>query len=141
MTNVIEATEAFGRPKAKAHTGYRLVIEPSSQRIHAVFNGEIVADSRRALVMSETRLRPVYYFPREDVRLDLLAPTDHLTHCPFKGDANYWTLSAGGETAENAIWSYEAPFDEMLPIKDHIAFYWDRMDSWTADGMAVSEAA
>ena len=140
MTNVIEATEAFGRPKAKAHTGYRLVIEPSTQRIHAVFNGEIVADSRRALVMSETRLRPVYYFPREDVRLDLLAPTDHLTHCPFKGNAAYWTLTVGAETAENAVWSYETPFDEAEMVEGHLAFYWDRMDAWYADGVEITLA-
>ena len=138
MANVIEAAAAFDRNAATSHTGYRLIIEPSARRIHVTLNGEIVADSRRALVMHETRLPIVYYFPRDDVRMDLLERTDHLTYCPFKGNASYWTVKVGDKTSENTAWSYEAPFDEAEMVKDYIAFFWDQMDAWYADDAAVT---
>ena len=138
MSNVIEASEAFDRSAVKTHTGYRLIIEPTGSRIQAVFNGEVVADSRRALVMHETRLPQIYYFPREDLRMDLLEPTDRRTHCPFKGNASYWTLKVGDRTAENVAWSYETPFDESAMVEGYLAFYWDRMDSWLADGVEIT---
>ena len=138
MTNVVEAAEAFGRKPAQRHTGYRLVIEPSERRIKVVFNGETVADSRRALVMHETRLPLCYYFPREDVRLDLLTRTDHRTYCPFKGNASYWSLEVGGKVAENVAWSYETPFDESVLVEGYVAFYWDRMDAWYADDIEIT---
>ena len=138
MTNVVEAAEAFGRKPAQRHTGYRLVIEPSDRRIQAVFKGETLADSRRALVMHETRLPLFYYFPREDVRMDLLTRTDHRTYCPFKGNASYWSLEVGGKTAENVAWSYETPFDEAAMVGGYLAFYWDQIDAWYADGVEIT---
>ena len=66
----------------------------------------------------------------DDVRMDLFEPTDHHTHCPYKGDASYWTLRVGDTAAENVMWSYRAPFDESAAIRDHVSFYWNRMDSW-----------
>jgi adenylate cyclase len=138
VTNVIEAAEAFERQFAKTHTGYRLIIEPSDRRIHAVFNGETVADSRRALVMHETRLPLFYYFPRDDVRMDLLERTDHRTYCPFKGNASYWTLNVGEKTAKNVAWSYETPFDEAEMVEGYLAFYWDQIDSWFADDTEIT---
>ena len=138
MTNVIETAEAFERKSAKTHRGYRLIIEPSDRRIHAVFNGETVADSRRALVMHETRLPLFYYFPREDVRMDLLERTDRRTYCPFKGNASYWTLNVGGKTAENVAWSYETPFDEAEMVEGYVAFYWDQIDNWFADDTEIT---
>ncbi len=137
MARVIEAAAAFDKSSAKSHTGYRLIIEPSNRRIRVTFNGETVADSRRALEMHETRLPMVYYFPRDDVRMDLLTPTDHRTYCPFKGNASYWSVTVGGKTAENAAWSYEQPFDEAATVGSHIAFYWDRMESWFADDTVI----
>lgn len=122
------------------HTGYRLIIEPLSKRVEVKFNGVIIAGSDDVLVMHETRLSPVYYFPRADVRMDLMERTELQTYCPFKGNASYWTLTVAGKSAENAVWSYETPFDEAAVVRDYIAFYWDAMDSWSVAGAELSEA-
>ena len=79
----------------RAHEGYRLSIDEDARRIRAVFQGQTVADSSNALVMHETRLGPVFYFPREDVRMDLLAKSSRRTHCPFMGNVSYWTIQVG----------------------------------------------
>ncbi len=84
--------------------------------------------------MIEPRHRPVTYFPRADVRMDLMRRTDHGSHCPFKGDASYWTLEVGDRVAKNAVWSYEEPFEAVSAIKDYLAFYRGRMDAWHEDG-------
>ncbi|MCH7888957.1 MAG: DUF427 domain-containing protein [Proteobacteria bacterium] len=131
MAPVALATKEL--PEHVSHAGYRVVIAPSPKRIRAVFNGEVVADSTRALVMQETRLPWVYYFAREDVRMDLLARTDHRTNCPFKGNASYWTLTVADRSAANAVWSYEGAFDEASRVKDYVAFDWNSLDAWYAD--------
>jgi adenylate cyclase len=123
----------------RSHAGYRLVIETGRKRIQAVFNDQVIADSDQVLVMHETGYAPVHYFPRADVRMDLLRPTDLRTHCPFKGDANYWTIEVGGGSAPHAAWSYEDPYQEAAIVKDHIAFYWDRIDAWFEDGEPITE--
>jgi adenylate cyclase len=116
---------------------YVLRIEPADKRIRVEFNGETVADSARALYLHETRHVPSYYFPREDVRMDLLESTRHVTTCPFKGNASYWTVRAGEREAADAAWSYETPHDEVTDLKDYVAFYWNRMDAWYADGERI----
>jgi adenylate cyclase len=126
-------------PAVRSHTGYRLIIEPSRKRVRVVMGGETVADSERVLIMHETGYRPVTYVPREDVRMDLLRPSEQHTHCPFKGDASYWTIEVGGRRIENAAWSYEDPYEEAEVVRGHIAFYWDRMDAWFEDGEQVPE--
>jgi uncharacterized protein (DUF427 family) len=110
--------------------GHRVAIEPSPKRVRVMLNGKTVADSLNTLLLFETGQRPIYYFPRRDVRADFLRRTDHRSHCPFKGDASYWTLAVGDRTAENAVWGYEQPIESAAPIKDHLAFYWDRVDHW-----------
>lgn len=95
-----------------------------------MFNGETIVDSKRSQLLCETGQRPVYYFPREDVRMDLLEATDHHTHCTYKGDASYWTLRVGERVAENAVWSYANPLPLGLPVRDYLAFYWGRVDAW-----------
>lgn len=112
------------------HPDYDVHFERSPKRVRVMFNGETVADSLATELLFETRHIPVYYFPRRDVRMDLLQRTEHSTHCPFKGDASYWSVTAGDRTAENAAWSYEAPYPQTAEIKDYIAFYWNRMDHW-----------
>ncbi len=112
--------------------GYRVALTPAGSRIRALFRGQTIADSRHARVMRETRLPAVFYFPPEDVRMDLLRKSPHRTNCPFKGNASYWTLEVDGTTAENAAWSYEDPFDEALEVKGYVAFNWDDIDSWFA---------
>lgn len=107
---------------------YRIRIAPAGRRMRVVVAGcVILADSERVLVMREQDHAPVYYFPRQDVNMDLLAATDRDTFCPFKGHASYWTVEAGGRREENVAWSYETPFEEMREIAGMIAFYQDRV--------------
>ena len=114
----------------KANPDYRITFEPSPRRVRVEFNGAFIADSTRAHLLFETRHLPVYYFPRADVRMDLLRPSDHHTFCPYKGTASYWTIAVGRRTAENAVWAYPEPFAEVAAIGDFVAFYWDRVDHW-----------
>lgn len=127
MTAVETAGPGPGYAERPEH---KIEFEPVAKRIRIVLGGETIADTTAALILYETRHVPVYYLPRADVAMDRLAPTDHSTHCPFKGDASYFTVAAGGKTAENAVWSYELPFDEVTGIRDYLAFYWNKMDHW-----------
>ncbi len=111
-------------------TSSRVRVEPCPRRLRVVFGGEAIADTERALYLFETGRVPVYYFPREDVRTGLLVATDHTSHCPFKGDAAYWSIDAGGRRSENAVWGYPDPIDDCPDISGHLAFYWNRVDSW-----------
>ena len=127
------AVQAQARSKAPGfakHAGYRLEIEPCGKRVRTLIGDEPLADSTAVLLLRESGHVPVYYFPSHDVRMDLLERSDHATYCPFKGEAAYWTVAAAGRRIENAVWSYEDPFEEAAPIKDHLAFYWNRMDRW-----------
>ena len=126
-------------PPAPAHEGYRLHLESDPRRIRAEFQGETVADSANVLVMHETRLAPVFYFPRQDVAMDMLVKSDRRTHCPFKGNASYWTIQAGGKSAKDAAWSYETPYDESSRVKEYIAFYWQAIDKWYADDAEIAD--
>ncbi|MGI9435557.1 MAG: DUF427 domain-containing protein [Geminicoccaceae bacterium] len=124
---------------AQIHRGYRFDVEPSPKRVQVVVNGVTIADSDRAIVMRETRLQPVYYFPMDDVRMDLFQRTTLRTHCPFKGNASYWNVLVGDRTIENAIWSYEDPFEEALSVKGYVGFYWQKMDAWYEDGVRMPQ--
>ena len=124
------ATSRNPAPGYEKHPDYFVESKVSPKWVRVVFNGETVADSKRALIMRENRHTPVYYFPRDDVRMDRAQPTDTHTHCPFKGEASYWTLKVGDRSDDDVMWSYETPYDEALEIKDHIAFYWNKMDRW-----------
>ena len=117
-------------PGYKKHPEHRVETKQTGVRVQVKFNDEVIADTREAIVLEETGHDAVYYLPRKDVNMERLTPTTHSTHCPFKGDASYFTLS-NGRTAENAVWSYEEPYDEVSVIKDRLAFYPDRVDSIT----------
>ena len=119
---------ARGAPAPAGHPARRIDVEPCAARVRVELGGEVVADSARTLLLFEENYPPVHYFPRDDVRMDLLVPTTHTTRCPYKGDASYWTVAAGGRTAENAVWSYEEPIPGMTGIAGYLAFYRDRMD-------------
>src|ERR1043166_6806371 len=95
---------------------YEIRFEPHPRRVRVEFNGVWVADSTRALILRETRQAPAYYFPREDVETSLLVRSSHVTHCPFKGNASYWSIRAAGGTAENAAWSYDEPYEDAAAI-------------------------
>lgn len=107
-----------------------LRIEECRKRIRIVVGGKTAVDSLCALLLLERGHGPVYYFPRDDARMSFLAPSDHRTRCPHKGEATYWTLKVAGRAIENAVWSYEAPTEQASRIKDFFAFDWDRMDHW-----------
>lgn len=105
-----------------------IAISPNEGRVRVIFAGRTIADTTRALTLTEARYPPVYYIPREDADMALLGRTTHASHCPYKGDASYFSISVDGRTAANAVWSYEAPFPAVAAIKDHLAFYPDRVD-------------
>jgi uncharacterized protein (DUF427 family) len=109
------------------HTIY---IEAVPQRVRAVFNGETVIDTRQAKVLYESNIRGQWYVPAADVRADLLTPTNTSTHCPFKGDASYWTLTVGDRTLRDVMWSYEHPLPGSAAIAGMRAVYFDKMDAW-----------
>ena len=125
------ATVIDGRESGfKTNPEYKVLLEKSPRRVRVTFGGETIADSTAAHLLFETRHLPVYYFPRRDVRMDLLIPTGHHTFCPYKGKASYWTIATGGGSAENAVWGYPDPYNEVPELKDFVAFYWDRVDHW-----------
>jgi uncharacterized protein (DUF427 family) len=107
---------------------YRVDLEPGAERVRVRLEGELVAESDRVLVVRETKHAPVIYFPREDVRFEMLERTDHVSFCPFKGEASYWSARAGGRFEENVAWSYEDPFAEVAGLKDYVSFYADRVE-------------
>lgn len=109
---------------------HKLLFTPFPRRVRATFAGETVFDTERGMLLHESNLLPVLYVPIDDVRTDLLTRTDHSTHCPFKGDATYWTIEAGGRTTENSVWGYEAPHDDSTWLTGYVALYWDRLDHW-----------
>jgi uncharacterized protein (DUF427 family) len=113
-----------------APTGHRIRFEDSPKRVRVVLSGVAVADSKRVKLLFETGHLPVYYFPMDDVRMDLLESTDKSTRCPYKGDASYWTVRVGDRVAENAVWGYQDPIPERADIKGYVAFYWNLMDAW-----------
>ena len=106
-----------------------ITITPSPSRVVVTVGGRVIADSRAALTLQEAAYPPVLYIPRADVDMAALARTDHATYCPYKGDCAYYSIPAGGERAANAAWTYEAPYDAVAAIRDHLAFYPDRVDA------------
>ncbi len=105
-------------------------VEQSPRWVRVKFGGETIADSKRAVLAYESGRLPVYYFPQEDVRMDMLVPSDHQSVCSHKGTASYWSIQAGGRVSENAAWSYLAPNPEAQDIEGYISFYWSKTDAW-----------
>ena len=118
--------------KSDPHAGVteRIRIEPAGKRLRAILAGDVIAESDAALVMHETGYPPRVYFPIAQVTAGVLERTDHKTHCPFKGDAAYWTVSAGGARLENGAWGYPEPKPGVAAIRDHVSFY----DQVTVEG-------
>jgi uncharacterized protein (DUF427 family) len=107
------------------HPDHRISTRPAGVRVRVTFKGEVIANSRDAILLEEAKYPPVYYIPRKHVQMERLERTAHRTHCPFKGDASYFSLKNG---PDNAVWSYEQPYDEMSVIKDLLAFYPDKVE-------------
>ncbi len=114
-------------PAFAAKPGHTITVTPHDGEVTVRFNGAVVARSARALNLKEAAYPPVLYIPFADCMTSHFDRTGHRTTCPFKGDASYWTLSANGTRAENAVWGYETPYDEVAAIAGHVAFYPDRV--------------
>jgi uncharacterized protein (DUF427 family) len=106
-----------------------ITITPTKGRVQVRFGGRVIADSTRAMTLQEASYPPVQYIPREDTEMGSLQATQHKTHCPYKGDASYFSVKAGDKSTENAVWSYVEPYPAVSEIAGHLAFYPDRMDS------------
>lgn len=105
-----------------------ITIEPNPKHVVVTLGGKEIANTRAALTLREANYSAVQYIPRGDVDMSLLARTDHASYCPYKGDASYFSIPVGGERAVNAVWSYETPYDAVAQIRNHVAFYPDRVD-------------
>lgn len=115
-----------------------ITIEPANARVVVTLAGKVIADSSSALTLREAQYPAVLYIPREDVDMNALARSTHTTYCPYKGECSYYSLPAGGERSVNAVWTYENPYDAVAPIREHVAFYPDRVDSIDVQPLAAS---
>lgn len=112
-------------PGYRKHPDHRVEIRPVRGRVRVMFNGDVIADSLDAVELQESNHGTVYYFPRDDVKMDRLARSPHRTYCPFKGDASYYSVVNG---PKNAVWVYEQPYDDVRAIQGRLAFYPDKVD-------------
>ncbi|TDR88262.1 DUF427 domain-containing protein [Enterovirga rhinocerotis] len=106
-----------------------ITIEPNPHRVRVIVGGVIVAETTAALTLREARYPAVHYIPRADIAADLFEPSERRSHCPYKGDARYFTVTAGGLVKRDAAWSYEAPFPAVAAIAGHLAFYPEKVDA------------
>jgi uncharacterized protein (DUF427 family) len=106
-----------------------ITLVPTTGRVVVRAGGRVIADSRSAVTLSEASYPPVQYIPRADVDMAQLAATEHSTHCPYKGEASYFSIPAGGARGTNAVWSYETPYPAVAAIAGHLAFYPDRVEA------------
>jgi len=120
---------ANSAPGWKTYPKHRIATRPAGVRVQVKVKGEVIADTRDAVRLDEDGFPAVYYIPRKDVKMELLERTGHSSTCPFKGDASYYSIVGG---PENAVWSYEQPYDEMASIRELLAFYPNKVDSITA---------
>ena len=119
----------MSRPVKIPGPDHPITVTPARGRVTVIAAGRTMADTRDALILKEAAYPPVYYIPRKDVDLVQLQRTTHQTHCPYKGECNYYSIPLGGERSVNAVWTYEAPYGAVAEIKDHLAFYPDRVDA------------
>ena len=118
--------KANSGPGYKKYPDHRITTKSAGVRVQVKLDGEVIADTRDAIKLEEGDYPAVYYIPRKDVKMDRLVRSKHQTVCPFKGTASYYSLKNG---AENAVWTYETPYDEVSVIKERLAFYPDKVDS------------
>jgi uncharacterized protein (DUF427 family) len=126
------------KPVRQPSPDHPITIEANPARVVVTVAGQIVASSLGALTLREADYPPVQYIPLADVEQSLLASSDHVSYCPFKGDASYFSVPAGGERSRNAVWVYREPYPAVAEIRDHVAFYPDRVDAITEQDPAVA---
>jgi len=106
-----------------------ITITHSGDRVLVRVADRTIVDTRGALLLKEASYLGVYYLPRSDADMSLLSKTDHTTYCPYKGECSYYSIPAGGERSNNAVWTYESPYPSVAQIKEYLAFYPNRVDS------------
>jgi uncharacterized protein (DUF427 family) len=116
---------------------HRIFFHDYPRRLRALVGDRVVLDTVRGKLLHETGLLPVPYAPLDDFDGELLDRTDHATHCPFKGDASYWTVRAGDTVVENAVWAYEEPLAESSWLKGYGALYWNKATAWFVEEDSV----
>lgn len=117
------------KPMLQPGPDHPITVTPTPARVVVTVAGKVVADTRRALTLQESTYPAVQYIPMDDVDRSLLQRTDTATYCPYKGDASYYSIPIGGTRSVDAIWVYEKPYDAVAQIKDHVAFYPNRVDA------------
>jgi uncharacterized protein (DUF427 family) len=116
------------RPVLQPTAEHPITVEPTGKHVTVRINGELVADTHDALTLQESTYPAVQYIPLRDVVQSVLQRSDTTTYCPFKGDASYYHVAVGGDTVEDAIWTYERPYPAVADIAGHVAFYPDKAD-------------
>ena len=116
------------KPRKIPGPDHPISIAANPSRIVVTVGGKVIADTRAALTLREASYPAVQYIPRRDVDMAALTRSEHTTYCPYKGDASYYSIPAGGDRSLNAVWTYENPFEAMAQIKDYVAFYPDCVD-------------
>ena len=124
-----QSDAATAKPIKVPGPDHPITIEHNPDRVVVSVAGRVIADTRDALTLREATYPAVQYIPRKDVDMALLQRTDHATYCPFKGECSYFSIPLGGERSTSAVWTYEAPYAAVASIKDHLAFYADRVDA------------
>jgi uncharacterized protein (DUF427 family) len=125
---VTKNDQTSARPVKIPGPDHPITIERNTHRVIVKIGEHVVADTRHALRLKEASYPAVQYIPRDDVDMTLLTRTDHSTYCPYKGECSYFSIPTGGERAINAVWTYEHPYEAVALIKEHVAFYPDRVD-------------
>jgi uncharacterized protein (DUF427 family) len=114
-------------PGHREHPEHRVRERAISGRVSVAIDGDVIADSGDVVKVEEDGNPPRYYFPREDVRMERLDRSATTTKCPFKGEAHYFSVNANGRRLQDAVWTYEEPYDEHADLKDRVAFWDDKL--------------
>ncbi len=109
---------------------YRTEFEPSPRWVRVYFNRQLIADSKKMMLLRESNHLPLYYFPKKDVQMDCLQPSDHTTHSDRKGQGVFWHVQVGDKIANNAAFTFRNPSGNGPKLEEHVAFEWDNMDAW-----------
>lgn len=122
-----DLVSASGKPVKIPGPDHPITLTRHPMRVVVHAAGQILADSRNALILREANYPPVFYFPREDVKMVLLQKNHRVSYCPYKGDCSYFDLALNGPQGNNTAWSYEMPYNAVVAIKEHLAFYADKV--------------
>ncbi|MEY2514889.1 MAG: hypothetical protein QOJ89_2247 [bacterium] len=131
-----------GRPGDANYTiaspAHKILFQADPRRLRAFVGDSVVFDTTGARLLHETGIRPVAYVPLHDFDTGLLERTQTSTHCPFKGDASYWTLRAGDDVREDAVWAYEQPLEEAAWLRGYAALAATKADRWMVEDEQVT---